>query len=59
MSQSIHRQTQEERKRLKDHKIQAEDERGWAGQHGQHPVTEEEKNYRPHGEEHSPAGKKD
>jgi hypothetical protein len=30
-----------------DNKSSVEDERGWAGQHGQHPAYEEEKNYRP------------
>ena len=33
------------------HKTDVEDERGWAGQRGQRPANEEEKNYRPH--EHS------
>jgi hypothetical protein len=37
----------EERKRLRDHKKQVEDERGWAGQHGQHPGSDEEQKYRP------------
>jgi hypothetical protein len=32
---------------LMQHKILVEEERGWAGQHGQHPETEEEENYRP------------
>jgi hypothetical protein len=37
----------ERRERLMRHKIVLEEERGWAGQHGQHPETEEEENYRP------------
>lgn len=28
------------------HQKHVEDERGWAGQHGQRPANEEEKNYR-------------
>lgn len=31
---------------LRRHKAGAEDERGWAGQHGQRPGNQEEKNYR-------------
>ena len=38
---------QEKREHLQQHKILVEDERGWAGQHGQHPETEEEEKYRP------------
>ena len=37
----------EHRARLNEHKFHLESERGWAGQHGQHPETEEEENYRP------------
>jgi hypothetical protein len=37
----------ERRARLMQHKILVEEERGWAGQHGQHPETKEEENYRP------------
>lgn len=29
------------------HQTIAEDERGWAGQHGQRPANDEEKNYPP------------
>jgi hypothetical protein len=36
-----------ERHALHEHKRQLESERGWAGQHGQHPESEEEENYRP------------
>jgi hypothetical protein len=36
-----------ERHALHEHKRQLESERGWAGQHGQHPETEEEENYLP------------
>jgi hypothetical protein len=39
--------SQKERE-LHEHKKNAEDERGWAGQSGQRPANEEEKNYRPH-----------
>jgi hypothetical protein len=35
------------REQLRKHKLLVEDEHGWAGQRGQHPETEEEKNYRP------------
>ena len=38
---------QENRKLLEEHKSLVEAERGWAGQHGQHPETKEEENYRP------------
>ena len=38
---------QENRKVLRQHKILVEAERGWAGQHGQHPESEEEENYQP------------
>lgn len=40
-------QARENRHRLNQDKLQVESERGWAGQHGQHPETEEEENYRP------------
>lgn len=40
-------QNQAKKEELKHHKVQLESERGWAGQHGQHPETEEEKDYRP------------
>ncbi|HEX3628339.1 MAG TPA: hypothetical protein VH280_23265 [Verrucomicrobiae bacterium] len=32
---------------LHQHKTDAEDERGWAGQRGQRPANEQEQNYRP------------
>ena len=35
-------------------KSMVEDERGWAGQHGQRPANEEGKNYRPNSRENSP-----
>jgi hypothetical protein len=35
------------RELLRQHKTLVESERGWAGQHGQHPESEEEENYRP------------
>jgi hypothetical protein len=38
---------QENRKVLRQHKSFVEAERGWAGQHGQHPESEEEENYQP------------
>ena len=34
-------------KRLRHDQYLVEDERGWAGQYGQHPVNEEEKSYQP------------
>lgn len=34
-------------KRQHKYEFELEDERGWSGQHGQHPTTEEEVNYRP------------
>jgi len=34
-------------KRPHKHEFETQDERGWSGQHGQHPVTEEEERYRP------------
>lgn len=37
----------------RDHQTIAEDERGWAGQHGQRPANQEEKNYRTGGEDGS------
>ena len=40
-------QVHKSRIQLNEHKFQVESERGWAGQHGQHPETEEEENYRP------------
>jgi hypothetical protein len=35
------------RQTIPNAKSSVEDERGWAGQHGQSPANEEEKNYRP------------
>jgi hypothetical protein len=40
-----HPDEQEKRER-QQHRTIAEDERGWAGQRGQRPANEEEKNYR-------------
>lgn len=34
-------------KRQHKYEFEMQDERGWAGQHGQHPVTQEEESYRP------------
>jgi hypothetical protein len=33
--------------RQQEDEFQVQDERGWAGQHGQHPTNAEEKQYRP------------
>jgi len=41
-----------------DHQRNVEDERGWAGQNGQRPANEEEKNYRPGGRQDSSSRKK-
>jgi hypothetical protein len=38
----------------RQHENEVEAERGWAGQHGQQPATEEEENYRPQKESHKP-----
>lgn len=37
---------EQEKREHKKHKAIVEDERGWAGQRGQRPANEEEKNYR-------------
>jgi len=47
MPSRIRRDEQEKRARRR-HKTEAENERGWAGQRGQRPANDEEKNYRPH-----------
>jgi hypothetical protein len=47
MTRQKRTQQHEERQRLRDHKFQVEDERGWSGQHGQCPRSAEEWNYRP------------
>jgi hypothetical protein len=41
----------------KRHREDVENERGWAGQHGQHPANEEEKSYRPHTDKQHPKTK--
>lgn len=38
-------QTHEARKRLHDDRLIIEAERGWAGQHGQHPESDEEESF--------------
>ena len=43
------RHSRQERRERRQHKTIAEDERGWAGQHGQRPSGREETNYRPSG----------
>jgi hypothetical protein len=45
---SFYQQNHDERQRIHDDKMLIESERGWAGQHGQHPETAEEESYRPH-----------
>jgi hypothetical protein len=45
--EEFHHQNHESRKRLREDRIVVEAERGWAGQHGQHPENDEEENYCP------------
>ena len=33
--------------RQQENELEVQDERGWGGQHGQHPANAEEKQYRP------------
>lgn len=47
MKWQMRKQNQENRKRFREHKFEVEDERGWAGQHGQRPANDEERDYRP------------
>ncbi len=47
MTRQVRKQQEEDRKRFRGDKFQAEDERGWSGQHGQRPGSDEERNYRP------------
>jgi hypothetical protein len=42
----------------KRHRQDVENERGWAGQHGQHPSNKEEENYRPRTSKQSPQDNK-
>jgi len=42
------KKSHEQRKQLHDDRIIVESERGWAGQHGQHPESVEEEDYHPH-----------
>jgi hypothetical protein len=49
MSRSFHKNSPREGKRRRHEKTSIEDERGWAGQYGQRPANQEEKNYRPYG----------
>ncbi|MGH7942314.1 MAG: hypothetical protein ACREFR_14700 [Limisphaerales bacterium] len=45
----------DKKRELRHHKTIAEDERGWAGQRGQRPASQEEKNYQPHNGPRAPA----
>ena len=51
------KQSEKGKRNLRDHQTDVEDERGWAGQRGQRPANEEEKNYRPGGRGGSLAGR--
>jgi hypothetical protein len=51
------KQIEKGKRSLRDHRADVEDERGWAGQRGQRPANEEEKNYRPGGRGNSSSGR--
>jgi len=47
MTQKLNKPRHAAYKRPHKYEFQLQDERGWDGQYGQHPVSREEANYRP------------